>query len=775
MAIPKESGTDAGVPRTWGHFTLLELVGAGANGEVWRAWDALLHRDVAVKFLTRDSRVSGAGSDAPTGSPLGLADGRLIHEARALARVQHPNVATIHGIAEMDGRSGLWMELLRGPSLAAEIERLGALPCAEVARIGVQLADALGALAQAGLVHRDIKPANIVLEPGGRAVLADFGLGWKSRTAPGTASRGAASRGAGTPVFMAPSLLDGGPATPRTDLYALGVTLRWALTGKAPFRARTLEELRTEAARGPASPLAEERPDAPPNIVEAIERAIRVAEEGVPFHAAGMRALLERSLAVREPTAVGGASVVARASPRAASASVAVLPFQNRGDDASDDYFSDGLAEEMIAVLSKLEGLHVTARTSSFQFKGKGEEVSSIGRKLNVSMILEGSVTKSGDRVRIAVGLVNAASGDRMWSATYDRTLGDIFALQDEIAGSVVRSLRVALMAPAWEAGVAVAARGRGASPEAHRLYLEARYLGGIGNPDSIQAGVERMLEVVRLEPRHALAWVWLCRAWASLTGSGLVPPAEGLSKSEEAGLRAVELAPDVGEAHAALGHFRMGRQWDWKGADTSLRRALELSPNNAEALRSAGVLARLRGRFDVAVELHRRSVELDPLSPTGFMGLGHAYRAAGRLEEAEASFRMGLELAPQRRLGHSVLALVCMERGRLDEAWAEARIEEGEVSLMTRAVVLFAMGRRVESDGTLEELIRKYSHHAAYQIAQVHASRGSLDEAFQWLDRAHAQRDAGLADVGADPLFRSLRGDARWVSFLAKMGLGPG
>ncbi|HEU5311825.1 MAG TPA: serine/threonine-protein kinase [Candidatus Eisenbacteria bacterium] len=241
-----------GSPSGWGHFTLLDRIGAGATGEVWRAWDSLLHRDVAVKFLVGDDG--------------GIASTPLLEEARSLARVQHSNIATVYGIAEMDGRAGLWMELLKGPTLAAEISRRGALPWPELARIGIQIAAALEALAHAELVHRDVKPANVILEPGGRAVLADFGLGRRSR-----ADRDEAPL-QGTPVFMSPELLDGGQPTHRSDLYALGITLHWALTGQAPFRARTYEELRLEAG-----------PDARPHVGRPAARASARAGVGAPL------------------------------------------------------------------------------------------------------------------------------------------------------------------------------------------------------------------------------------------------------------------------------------------------------------------------------------------------------------------------------------------------------------------------------------------------------------------------------------------------------------
>ena len=742
----------------WGQFALLEKVGAGATGEVWRAWDETLHREVAIKFIKE------RGEE-------GRSEPALLEEARALAGVRHPSVVTVFGMGEIDGRAGLWMELLRGATLAAAIERRGALPWPEVAHIGVQLCGALEALDRAGLVHRDIKPANVVLETDQRAVLTDFGLGWRRRLFTSDEPH----PGAGTPVFMAPSLLAGGAPTPRTDLYALGVTLRWVLTGRAPFDAGTFEELKELTSKGPRRSLLSERPDAPAGLIEAIECAMSVTSEASPFTAAQLRVRLQ---AVLDDSGRAETSSLAEGprGSRSVRPSVGVLPFLNHGLDESDDYFSEGLAEELITVLSKIRNLHVAARTSSFQFRGKNEDLTVIGQKLQVATILEGSVRKSGNRVRIAVRLVNVREGHTIWSEQYDRTLDDIFAVQDDITRAVVRELQVTLMGPTsmLEADLTIAVRGRGRSAEAHRLYLHARYLAGSGTREDIESGIERMHEALRVEPDHALAWAWLVRAYLNQVGMLWMSTAEGIQKAKEAADRALALQPDLPEGHTAAALIRMRHSWDWLGAEVSLLRAVELSPGSSDCLRAAGSLARNLGRADTAIEFTRRAAELDPLAPTAYVSLALSYRAANRLAEGEAAFRKALELAPNRTVLRSQLALLLLEQGRHDEALKQARMESHEaLRLLALAIIHYAAGQRDESDRALRRLIDGFSEGAAFQIAEVYAGRGEIDLAFDWLERAYERHDTGLAALLGEPQFRSLHGDPRWEAFLLKMGLG--
>ncbi|TMQ70104.1 MAG: hypothetical protein E6K80_09575, partial [Candidatus Eisenbacteria bacterium] len=444
----------------------------------------------------------------------GEASPALLDEARALARVRHPSVVAVYGIGEWDGRAGMWMERLRGETLAARIER-GALPPREVARIGAALCSALEALDQAGLVHRDLKPSNVVLESDDRAVLTDFGLGSRLTFLPSRSPRPS-----GTPLFMAPSLLEGGSPNPRTDLYALAVSLRWALTGRAPFEARTMDELKEQVRGGPAHPLSTERPDAPPALIAAIERGMDVCAGAPAYRARDMRMALEPLIA--EERGAPPRSDHRAAPQETTRPSIAVLPFLNRGQDESDEYFSDGLADEMLNVLSKIHGLHVAARTSSFHFKGKNEELEVIGRRLNVATVLEGSVRKSGNRVRIAVRLVKVATGEALWSESYQRTLEDIFSMQDEIAQRVVEELRKALLpasAPGSDvqAEVAVAARGRGHDAEAHRLYLLGRHRMARKTLDDLTQGAALLEQAVARDPTHAIAWSELGNLYATL------------------------------------------------------------------------------------------------------------------------------------------------------------------------------------------------------------------------------------------------------------------
>ena len=748
-------GATAG-PARWGGFTLLERIGAGATGEVWRAWDSALHREVAIKFL------HGQENDADPARTSSLVD-----EARALARVRHPGVAGVYGIAEHDGRSGMWMEFLRGPTLAAEIERSGALACDEVVRTGLALCGALEALDQAGLVHRDIKPSNIILESGGRVALADFGLGWRRRLLATESPRS----GSGTPLFMAPSLLQGGSPTPRTDLYALGVTLWWALAGHPPYRARTAADLEKEAIRGPAEPLAKARPDAPPALVSAIERAMGIRMHPT-YTAAEMRQALLASTA--------GGPDATRSDGGRQGVSIAVLPFLDLGADHSDDWLAVGLAEELIAVLSGIRDFHVVARTSSFQFRDKNEDPTAIGAALHVETLLEGSVARMGDQVRISVRLVRVAGGRLIWSERYVRTLGDIFAVQEEISRRVVEELRAALRGGAGgdphssvHEEVAAAARGRTADPESHRLFLQARHALNARTPDGIRLATELLEQAVALDPTNALAWAELCSAHADGAHYGFATIDEGYGRARAAVMRALELDPGLAEAHARLARIQVVHDRDWRGAEASFLRALDRNPNNVPAILGAAVLLMGQGRTEEAISLFRRAVAQDPLSSMTHNNLGAALYETERWEEAEGALRRTLTLYPDRYGTHSFLAQVLVEQGRNEEALSEVALEpDPEFRLAALSRIHHRLGNQALSDAALEELIATTAEGSALQIAEVYGARGEIEAAFQWLERAYLQRDVGLAHIKPSLHFRSIRSDPRWPAFLKKAGV---
>jgi serine/threonine-protein kinase len=730
----------------WRDLTLLEPIGAGAWGEVWRAYDVTLQRQVALKFLAS----SGGGRDAH-------ASADLLNEARALARVRHPNIVTVFGIAEDLGRVGMWMECVPGITLAREIERLGALPAHRVAQIGLQLCSALEALDAAGLVHRDIKPANILVEGEDRVVLTDFGLGWRAEL-----DHAEASKSSGTPLFMAPEVLAGGKPTHQGDLYSLGVTLWWSLAGESPFAARTLGELRREAARGPSQSLHSRCPRARRGLIDAILGAMKPAPSERVRSAAELTARLR-------PFATGAAE----------SASIAVLPFANRSASADDEYLSDGLADELLSVLSKIKGLRVTARTSSFHFKGKDTATAEIGSALNVATLLEGSVRKAGNRIRVSVNLVQVSDSSHLWSETYDRTLEDLFAMQDDIAQSVVKKLRTTLLGEEADSGsirnanaeVAQAAKGRGTDPEAHRLYLLARHQRDILTREGTERAIGYLKEALARDAGYALAWSLLAGAYTTQAGFGWVPVAEGYGRAREAVERALWLHPDLAEAHGRMGWIRMVYDWDFRGAEASYARALELPPGSAH--QGAGNLARTLGRLEQSIELHQRAAEQDPLSAVTYQSLWFVFQAAGRFAEAEAACRRTLELAPESARTYAYLSLTLAALGRGEEALAEVLHESDEAfRLWALAMVHHGLGHAAESDAALQELIETQSEEAAFQVAEVYGARGEVDRAFEWLERAYAQRDGGLTQVKPSAPLRSLHGDPRWGVFLKKMGL---
>ena len=475
------------------------------------------------------------------------------------------------------------------------------------------------------------------------------------------------------------------------------------------------------------------------------------------------------------------AGTTAASTPDREAASIAILPFVNMSRDEENEYFADGVAEEILNVLAKIRGLRVAARTSSFQFKGKNEDIGVIGRKLHVGTVLEGSVRKAGNRMRISVQLVKVADGYHLWSETYDRTLEDIFAVQDDIAQSVLKELRTTLLGEAADAKaskevtaqVAAAVKGRATDPEAHRLFLQARHFLDRLNREDLAKGIEYLKEALALDPEFALAWAELGRAYASEANGGWVPFGDGFGRAREAVARALGLEPDLAEGHTGMGWIQMYHDWDWRGAEASFRRALELAPSSAWVLRRAGVLAFNLGRLDEAIALYRRTVEQDPLSAAAYHNLGLAFYASGRLAEAEVAYRKALDLAPQCTSTRAALSLTLLAQGRGEAALAEAIREPDEwPRLDALAIIHHAAGRRAESDAALQELIAKYAVNMARHVATVYAARGEVDLAFEWLERAYDQRDTRLSEMKPDPVLHSLHADPRWEVFLRKMGL---
>jgi eukaryotic-like serine/threonine-protein kinase len=749
-----------------GPYEILSAIGAGGMGEVYRARDSRLGRDIAIKVLPHDVHAV----------PEHLA--RFEREAKAVAGLNHPNIVVLHSIEDAGGVRFITMELVEGQTLATLVTP-GGLPLRRLLELSIPLADALVAAHEKGVVHRDLKPGNVMVTREGRVKVLDFGLARVTDThtnleltyAATEESPLSAGQVVGTIPYMAPEQIRGEAVDPRSDLFAFGIMLYELSTGKRPFAGQSQADISSSILRDTPPSIASVRTDLPGEVVHIVERCL---EKNPRERFQTALDVLNELRSIRRELERSGAPTRKPASDKAAS--IAVLPFVNRSASADDEYFSDGLADELLNVLAKIKGLRVSARTSAFTFKGKQATVAEIGQVLNVATVLEGSVRKAGSRVRIAVQLVNVSDSSSLWSETYDRTLEDIFAVQDDIAHSVVKELRRALLGEEADsqasgeakAEVARAAQGRATNPEAHRLLLLARYLVNRMTGEDTAKAIEYLRQALAMNPEFALGWADLSRAYSLAAGKGWVPLAEGYGLARGAADRALLLEPNLAEGHAALGYIQMIHDWDWRGAEASFARALELAPEDAEVLRTAGTLDYYLCRVDR--DLLQRAVEQDPLSARACHNLGSVHKAARRSAEAEAAYRKALEIAPQRGITRGFLALSLLAQGRGGEALAEAMREPSEwARLRAQAIVHHALGHGAESDAALRELSEKYADDGAFQVAEVHAARGEVDAAFEWLERAYAQRDGGL--IGTKAELSSLRVDPRWNAFLRKMG----
>ena len=798
-------------------------------GEVYRARDTTLKREVALKILPAEMAADPDRLE------------RFQREAETVAGLSHPHIVTVYSVEEAEGVRFLTMELVHGQGLDQLVSQEG-LELAKVFEIGIAVADALGAAHAKGIVHRDLKPANVMVTSDGRVKVLDFGL---AKYAQGGSIAGDSATQAlpltgegsvlGTVPYMSPEQLRGQELDHRSDIFSLGVVLYELATGNRPFGGATNADI-TSSILKEAPPLANElKPDLPRHLGRIVARClekdpnrryhsaldIRNELEGLrdevrtgsitqvsgPVsgvstpapsgeHAAvgkkavapwlwvvlvslgvlaglGYLALRGDGEAGPAPTEVASSSSAQSAKSAESAAtevkSIAVLPFVDRSPNQDQEYFADGVSEELLNTLAKVPGLRVTSRSSSFSYKGKEMKIADIADELNVDHVLEGSVRKADDQVRISAQLIEVDSDSQLWSETYDRQLDDIFAIQDEIAHDVVDQMKIALLGEVPTT--------RGTDPEAYSLYLQAvhkmRSGGGIETFDEAESILEQALEI---DSSYAAAWAELGRVYLSQWGFGQRTSEEAFRLANDSANKALEIDPENGHAFATKGVIAENRDGDLAAAADYYEKAIESDPNDMNTLGRVAIMAGSLGRFDLAIEMLEYAVDRDPVNPVGHSRLGLLYVSAGRIEEAIASLEASMALRTEMAAaGPTALATALTMSGRSEEALELIDQEPFEgYELIGRSKIYHDLGRHEDSDKVLAALIDKYEEVAAYNIAYVLAYRGEVDRAFEWLDKAVEYGDAGLSEILGQAEFESLKSDPRWLPFLERIGRSP-
>lgn len=734
------------------HYRILERIGAGGMGVVYRARDERLQREVALKLLPE-----GALADP-------AARREFLREAVAASRVNHPGIGTVYEFATDGATDFIVMELVPGETLEARLAR-GPLPEAEAASLGVQLAEALGALHALGIAHFDLKPGNVVLAPDGRARIVDFGLSrWLDPEAsPLGPSSAGGSRLAGTLAYMAPERLEHASSDSRADLWALGVLLHRAVCGRLPFEGHDVASLLYAIHNtGPSPPR-----EAVPGLSDAFESVLRRALAPRPEDRFASAADL--ATALRE-----GPGAAPPPAPRIRS--LAVLPLANLSGRSEQDFFVDGLTEALVARLARLEDVRVLSSTSAMRFRGSTRPLPEIARELGTDAVVEGSVLRAGARVRVTARLVDARGDRTLWSHAYDRAAGDALALQAELAADIAREVSGRLAGERANGGA-----GAAVPAEALERYLRGRHLWNRRTADDVRAALREFQEAIAISPGFAAAHAGVADAYNILGDLTALRAELARASARAAALRALELDGGLPEAHTSLAFVRFFHEWDWTGAETSFRRALELGPSWPTAHQWFGEFLAAMGRFDEAESHARRAVELDPLSFVIRTSLADVLYFARRYDEATCVLRDVLELEPGFTWARMDMGRTYTELGRHAEAFREldaafagmphkGRAAGGRVYALARA------GRADEARALLPDLAARAEagESTRHSVALVHLALGERDRALELLEQALAERDRALVWARVHPRLDPLRGEPRFERILETLAFPP-